>query len=124
MLVIAVIKLKINMRKYIIALITLGMFAQVKAQTLTEIIPYSNDTRVITTGVPFLLISSDARAAGMGDIGELYPDTEDTYAGADSKVLLRDDRDQGARVLVRARGIVSVSGRPHRRLSRRNRHPA
>jgi 2-C-methyl-D-erythritol 4-phosphate cytidylyltransferase/2-C-methyl-D-erythritol 2,4-cyclodiphosphate synthase len=29
-------------------------------------------------------------AAGMGDIGELYPDTEDSYAGADSKVLLSD----------------------------------
>ena len=26
----------------------------------------------------------------MGDIGELYPDTEDAYAGADSKVLLQD----------------------------------
>ncbi|MFT5216533.1 MAG: hypothetical protein ACI83H_001659 [Glaciecola sp.] len=57
------------MRNYIIALITLGMFTQVKAQTLTEIIPYSNDSRVITTGVPFLLIASDARAAGMGDMG-------------------------------------------------------
>lgn len=57
------------MRNYILALITLGMFAQVKAQTLTEIIPYSNDSRVITTGVPFLLIASDARAAGMGDLG-------------------------------------------------------
>ncbi len=57
------------MRNYFIALITLGMFTQVKAQTLTEIIPYSNDSRVITTGVPFLLIASDARAAGMGDMG-------------------------------------------------------
>lgn len=57
------------MRNYIIALITLGVFAQVKAQTLTEVIPYSNDSRVITTGVPFLLIASDARAAGMGDLG-------------------------------------------------------
>ena len=28
-----------------------------------------DDARVITTGVPFLLISSDARASGMGDIG-------------------------------------------------------
>jgi len=57
------------MRNYIIALMTLGVFAQVKAQTLTEVIPYSNDSRVITTGVPFLLIASDARAAGMGDLG-------------------------------------------------------
>ena len=29
-------------------------------------------------------------AAGMGDIGELYPDTDTSYAGADSKVLLKD----------------------------------
>jgi len=57
------------MRNYIIALLTLGMFAQGKAQILTEVIPYSNDSRVITTGVPFLLIASDARAAGMGDLG-------------------------------------------------------
>lgn len=32
-------------------------------------IPFENDSRVITTGVPFLLIASDARAAGMGDMG-------------------------------------------------------
>ena len=36
------------------------------------------------------LIDALLGAAGMGDIGELYPDTEDTYAGADSKELLRD----------------------------------
>jgi 2-C-methyl-D-erythritol 2,4-cyclodiphosphate synthase len=29
-------------------------------------------------------------AAGMGDIGELYPDTDDAFAGADSMELLRD----------------------------------
>ena len=28
-----------------------------------------NSNRVITTGVPFLLITADARAAGMGDLG-------------------------------------------------------
>jgi len=36
------------------------------------------------------LIDALLGAAGMGDIGELYPDTEDAYAGADSKVLLAD----------------------------------
>lgn len=36
------------------------------------------------------LIDALLGAAGMGDIGELYPDTEETYAGADSKVLLQD----------------------------------
>ena len=43
--------------------------AQLHAQSTFQVIPYSNDTRVITTGVPFLLIASDARAAGMGDMG-------------------------------------------------------
>ncbi|MCK5400203.1 MAG: type IX secretion system outer membrane channel protein PorV [Flavobacteriaceae bacterium] len=57
------------MKNYILALITIGFFAKVNAQTLTELIPYSNDSRVITTGVPFLLIASDARAAGLGDMG-------------------------------------------------------
>ncbi len=33
------------------------------------------------------LIDALLGAAGMGDIGELYPDTEDAYAGADSKML-------------------------------------
>jgi len=28
-------------------------------------------------------------AAGLGDIGRLYPDTDPSYAGADSRVLLR-----------------------------------
>lgn len=36
------------------------------------------------------LIDALLGAAGMGDIGELYPDTEDTYAGVDSKILLSD----------------------------------
>ena len=39
-----------------------------KIEAQTTIIP-NLDSRVITTGVPFLLIASDARAAGMGDIG-------------------------------------------------------
>tara|TARA_R110002050_G_scaffold63687_4_gene139055 strand:+ start:1917 stop:3128 length:1212 start_codon:yes stop_codon:yes gene_type:complete len=41
----------------------------VKVNAQTTIIPNSNDSRVITTGIPFLLISSDARAAGMADMG-------------------------------------------------------
>ena len=28
-----------------------------------------NSNRVITTGVPFLMITADARAAGMGELG-------------------------------------------------------
>ncbi len=57
------------MRKYILALTTttLFIFNSSKAQE-TVVIP-DFDSRVITTGVPFLLIASDARAAGMGDMG-------------------------------------------------------
>ncbi|WP_166966193.1 type IX secretion system outer membrane channel protein PorV [Yeosuana marina] len=44
-------------------------FLIVKVNAQTTIIPNSNDSRVITTGIPFLLISSDARAAGMADMG-------------------------------------------------------
>lgn len=61
--------LKLNMRNYFLTLLTLGFLVQLHAQSTFQVIPYSNDTRVITTGVPFLLIASDARAAGMGDIG-------------------------------------------------------
>lgn len=56
------------MKKYILALITILLFNVSNAQE-TVVIPNDVDSRVITTGVPFLLIASDARAAGMGDIG-------------------------------------------------------
>ena len=49
-----------------------------EAQTTTIAPDYDNDTRVITTGVPFLLIASDARAAGMGDMG--VATSVDTYS--------------------------------------------
>ncbi|KJD31623.1 hypothetical protein PK35_14145 [Tamlana nanhaiensis] len=39
------------------------------AQETTQIVPNENDSRVITTGIPFLLITSDARAAGLADMG-------------------------------------------------------
>lgn len=37
--------------------------------SIQNIISQENNNRVITTGVPFLLIAADARSAGMGDIG-------------------------------------------------------
>ena len=40
--------------------------------------PSDFDSRVITTGVPFLLIASDARAAGLGDMG--VATSVDTYS--------------------------------------------
>lgn len=55
------------MRKYILALITLSIYNFSNAQEETVVFP--NQSSVITTAVPFLLIASDARAAGMGDIG-------------------------------------------------------
>jgi hypothetical protein len=53
------------MRNFII------LFALITSNTFfgqTTIIP-NQDSRVITTGVPFLLIASDARAAALGDMG-------------------------------------------------------
>lgn len=58
-----------NLKK-IILLILIVFSYQLNAQTtLTQVTPNPNDSRVITTGVPFLLIASDARAASMGDMG-------------------------------------------------------
>lgn len=54
------------MKNSILIIIALVFAFQVKAQ---ETIVFDNQTSVITTGVPFLLIASDARAAGMGDMG-------------------------------------------------------
>jgi hypothetical protein len=54
------------MKKYILALITLSIYNFSNAQ---ETVVFPNQSSVITTGVPFLLIASDARAAGQGDIG-------------------------------------------------------
>ena len=47
----------------IVAIFTLNLNAQ------TTVVADINDSRVITTGVPFLLIAPDARAASMGDMG-------------------------------------------------------
>ena len=58
------------MRYPIIFLTLLLLFnSQLIAQTETQIEVSDSDSRVITTGVPFLLIASDARAAAMGDMG-------------------------------------------------------
>src|SRR5690554_1698871 len=56
------------MKKVILPiLITLVAFQTYSQETV--IVPHSSDSRVITTGVPFVLIAADPRAAGMGDIG-------------------------------------------------------
>ena len=55
------------MVKYRLTLITLLLASLTFAQTV--IIPNQNDSRVITTGVPFMLIAPDARGAALGDMG-------------------------------------------------------
>jgi hypothetical protein len=55
------------MKNYFLAIIAIGFITKINAQTV--VIPNNPDSRVITTGVPFMLIAPDARAAGMGDIG-------------------------------------------------------
>ncbi|MBR9757277.1 MAG: type IX secretion system outer membrane channel protein PorV [Algicola sp.] len=57
------------MKKYILALVALYFTSQVNAQNPTTVIPESQDSRVITTGLPFVLIAPDARSAAMGDMG-------------------------------------------------------
>ncbi|MCF7567710.1 type IX secretion system outer membrane channel protein PorV [Sabulilitoribacter arenilitoris] len=54
------------MKKGILILIAFAIFFKIEAQT--TVIP-NDDKRVITTGLPFVLIASDARAASMGDMG-------------------------------------------------------
>jgi len=50
------------------ALFLIGLFSTNVAAQTTTIRP-NDDSRVITTGAPFLLIATDARAAAMGDMG-------------------------------------------------------
>jgi len=56
---------KFNLMKKISILILLALVT-IKTQAQDDA---STQNRVITTGVPFVLIAADARAAGMGDIG-------------------------------------------------------
>lgn len=55
------------MKKIIFTLVAFATINLNFAQTV--VIPNDNDSRVITTGLPFLLIAPDARSAGMGDMG-------------------------------------------------------
>lgn len=50
-------------------LIVLAFVFVLKSNAQETIIFPNQDRRVITTGIPFLLIAPDARAAGMGDMG-------------------------------------------------------
>jgi len=66
------------MKNYILAFLVVASFLKLEAQNTIEIRPDAFDSRVITTAVPFLLIASDARAAGMGDMG--VATSADAYA--------------------------------------------
>ncbi|WP_434036837.1 type IX secretion system outer membrane channel protein PorV [Formosa sp. 4Alg 33] len=57
------------MKTTLLAILFVLLAINVHAQNPTVIIPNANDSRVITTGMPFLLIAADARAGSMGDMG-------------------------------------------------------
>ncbi|WP_417855239.1 type IX secretion system outer membrane channel protein PorV [Xanthomarina gelatinilytica] len=58
------------MKKSFLILSAFFFATQIQAQNIVEeITPDPYDSRVITTGVPFLLIAPDARAASLGDMG-------------------------------------------------------
>ncbi|MBU2938446.1 type IX secretion system outer membrane channel protein PorV [Lacinutrix sp. C3R15] len=57
------------MKKSILAIACFSLFVKLNAQDTVEITPNSTDSRVITTGMPFVLIAPDARGAAMGDMG-------------------------------------------------------
>ncbi|WP_179008777.1 type IX secretion system outer membrane channel protein PorV [Winogradskyella forsetii] len=58
------------MKKHILAVMAFATISATFAQENTiQEIPSTFDSRVITTGLPFMLISPDARSAAMGDMG-------------------------------------------------------
>jgi hypothetical protein len=58
------------MNKYLSIFFCLGTIASIYSQEeAIQLIPDTNDSRVITTGIPFLLVAPDARAASLGDMG-------------------------------------------------------
>ena len=70
---------KIQKTTSLCLLLLTGLFSiKTAAQTTTVYEPNTDDTRVITTGAPFLLIATDARAAALGDMG--VATSVDTYS--------------------------------------------
>lgn len=57
------------MKKILIRIVVFALVEVSYAQNTTQIIPNINDSRVITTGIPFMLVSPDARSAALGDMG-------------------------------------------------------
>ncbi|MFC4258733.1 2-C-methyl-D-erythritol 2,4-cyclodiphosphate synthase [Marinobacter lacisalsi] len=69
-------------------------------------IPYEKGLKAHSDGDVLLHAIADALlgAAALGDIGHLFPDTSAEWAGADSRILLREVRRQ-----VAARGLKVVN---------------
>ena len=64
-----------------IILISCALFAGISSmQAQVNVAGQDTSRRVITTAVPFLLIATDARAGGMGDVGvATSPDANSTH---------------------------------------------
>lgn len=62
---------KIHIPALLLTLFSVVTVLQVQAQSTTppDVIGQDDEYRVITTAVPFLMITPDARAGGMGDVG-------------------------------------------------------
>jgi len=82
------------MRVVTLLCIVLGILKGVAQTTTPGLIGQDSTNKVITTGVPFLSITPDARAAGMGDVGvATRPDANSTYWNAGKLAFV--EKDQG-----------------------------
>lgn len=81
------------MSKYLVCWLLLLLSLAVRAQTTTVgVIGQDSTNHVITTAVPFLTITPDSRAAGMGDVGvATSPDANSVYWNPSKLVFI----DQG-----------------------------
>lgn len=72
-------------------LILIGMTFTVTAQPTGTLIGQDSTNRIITTAVPFLSITPDARAAGMGEAGgAISPDANSGFWNAAKLVFIED----------------------------------
>lgn len=73
-------------------------------------IPYEQGLKAHSDGDVLLHAVADALlgAAALGDIGHLFPDTSEEWAGADSRVLLREVRRQVAERGLRVMNVDST----------------
>ena len=68
------------------------IFAQNGSTNTATILGADPDRRVITTGVPFLLITPDARSGGMGDVGvAISPDANAVHWNSAKLAFLEND---------------------------------